>query len=86
MTIMKLGIFFLEVSRIRQNNAAQIDRRRSRINRAHEALLYQARNPATVVEVGVRQDQTFDVFRRDRQVLPVPLAPFLLALEKTAVY
>ena len=50
------GIFFLQVAGIWQQNAAQINRGRSGINRSAKSILHQSRNPAAMVQVGVRQN------------------------------
>src|SRR5580704_985761 len=83
--VVELGIFFLQMSRVRQQDAAQINRWRCGINWAVEALFNQPRNPAGVIEVRVRQDNRVNGICRHRQVLPVTLAPFFLPLKEAAV-
>src|SRR5437667_10903728 len=63
MSIVELGIFFLQVTRVGQNNTAQINRRRSRIDRPAKSLFHQSRNPATMVEMSVSENQTFNLPR-----------------------
>ena len=48
-------------------------------------FFHQAWNPATVIEVRVRENDGINFARRDRSVLPVALAPFFLSLKKAAV-
>src|SRR5207302_6027254 len=45
----------------------------------------QARDPSAVVKVRMRQDDRINLLCRDGRVLPVALAPFFLALKKSAV-
>ena len=84
--VVELGVFFLQMAAVGQHDGAQIDRRRRRIDRPPEALLHQPRNPAAVVQVRMRQDHGLNARRRNRQWLPVALAPFLLPLEQPAVH
>ncbi len=78
-------IFFLQVSGVGQQNAAEIDGGRRRIDRSLESLLDQARDPTGVIEMSVGEDERIDLVGGHRQVLPVALAPFLLSLEEAAV-
>src|SRR6185312_6614192 len=73
--IVELGVFLLKVSGVRQNDAAEINRCRGRIDSSAKSLLHQARNPAAVIEVRMRQNQILNVIGRQRKVLPVALAP-----------
>src|SRR5208337_3234424 len=79
-------IFFLEVSGIGEQNAAQINGCRRRVDRAVKALLHQPRDPATVIDVRMGQDDGVDRGRWHRKVLPIALAPFLLALEQPTIH
>src|ERR1700722_4398464 len=81
----KLRVFFLNVTCIGEQDPAQINGCRRRVDRATKASLYQARNPSAVVEMRMRQHTPVDFGRRDRKVLPVPLAPLFLPLKQAAV-
>ena len=78
-------IFFLQVPGIRQQNAAEVNGCWRGVNRPAEALLDQARDPSTVIEMSVGQNQGFDVFGGEREIMPVAFPPFLLALKEAAV-
>ncbi len=83
--VIEARVFFLQMSGVGQDNAAQINRRLRGIDRPAESIFDQARNPSAVVEVRVGQDDRIDPVRRDRKILPVALAPFLRPLEEPAV-
>src|SRR6516162_9985994 len=59
-SVMKCRVFFLQVSGVRKQNSAQFDGGWSGVDRAMEALFYQSRNPAGVVEVCMGQDDGVD--------------------------
>ena len=80
-----LGVFFLNASRVGQHDAAKILRAGRTEDSAPEALRYEARQIAAVIEVRVGQDDRGDVGRTNRQVMPVALAQFLEALKQPAV-
>ena len=83
--VVELGVFFLQVSGVGQQDAAEIDGCGRGIDRPVEALLDQPRDPAGVIEMSVREDDGIDLARWNRQVLPVALTPFLLTLEQSAI-
>ncbi len=83
--VVEICVFFLQMSGVRQDNAAQIDGGRRGINRAAEAFSYQAWNPAAVIEMRVGQNDRVDAGCRNRRGLPVALPPFLGALEHAAI-
>jgi hypothetical protein len=85
MIVIKLGIFFLQMAGVGQQNTAQIDRRRGGVDRALEPILDQARYPAAMVNVRMRKHNRIDCIRRNRSVLPVALAPFLRPLKHAAI-
>ena len=62
--VVEARVFFLQVAGVGKDDAAQIDRRRRGVNRAAESLFHQARNPAAVVEMRVRQDDGIDFASR----------------------
>ena len=66
--VQKLRVFFLDVSGVAQHPVAEVDRRRSRVNRAVEAVLHQRGQVAAVVDVGVRKDHRIDRRAGHRQV------------------
>src|SRR5438105_4242407 len=74
------------MSGVRQQNAAQIDGGRGCVDRSRETLLHQTRNPAGVIKMRVGQDDSVNLAGWNRQVLPVALAPLLLALEQPAIH
>src|SRR4051794_13188654 len=78
-------VFFLKVARILEHDRAQINGRGGGINRAVEPLLHQPRDVAAMVEVRVRQDDGFNLIRRNGRGLPVTLAPLFLPLKEAAV-
>ncbi len=83
--IVKRGVFFLQVTRIRKQDAAQIDRRLRGVNRAAVAFLHQSRNPPAVIEMCMRQNYCIDFIRWNGRLLPISFAPFFLSLEKSAI-
>src|SRR5690606_26518173 len=78
-------IFFLQVPAIGQQNLAQIKRRRRAIDLPAEALLDQARDVATVVQVGMGEHDRIERSRIKRKVFPVAQAQGLVALEQATV-
>src|SRR5438270_9143503 len=83
--VVERGIFFLQVARIGKNDSAQIDRRRTGVNGAAKALFHQTRNPATMVQMSVGEDDCVNFLRRNWSVPPVALPPFLWTLKQAAV-
>ena len=82
--IQKLRVFFLDVGRIPQHGAAQIDSGGRSVNGAAEAAFHQVRQIAAVVDMRMREDHRGDGCRRHGQVA-VPrfriLAPTLISAE-----
>ena len=64
-----LGVFLLELARVEQHESGQLDRAPGGVDRPFEALGYDPRNEAAVVQVGVGQDDRVEgggiVGRRD---------------------
>ena len=83
--VIKPRVFLLQMSGIRKDDAAQINRRRRGIHRAAEAFADQPRNPAAVVEVRMGQDHRIDAGCWHRRGLPVAQPPFLGSLEHAAI-
>ena len=83
--VVEARVFFLQVAGIRQDDAAQINRWRSGVDRAAKAFFDQAWDPSAVVEMGMGEDDGINFFRRDWSVVPIALAPFFGALEHATV-
>ena len=83
--VIEIRIFFLQVAGVGQNDSAEIDRGRRSVDGSAKSLFDQARNPAAVIEVGVREDDGINLPGRNRRVTPISLAPFLGALEEATV-
>src|SRR5579864_994397 len=83
--VVKPCFFLLQMAGVRQYDGTQIDRGRRGINWPCETFFGQPGNPATVVEMRVRQDYSVDIARGNGSVFPVAKPPFLGALKKTAV-
>ena len=58
--VVEIGVFFLQMPGVGQNDAAQINRGWRGINRAAEAFPYQPWNPAAVIEMRVGQNHRVD--------------------------
>src|SRR5438270_772710 len=80
--VVERPVLFLQVTGIRQQNTAEVDRGRRGINRTAKSTFYQSRNPAAMVQMGVSQNHMLNVSGGHRQVLPIALAPFFLSLEQ----
>jgi hypothetical protein len=61
------GVFFLDVTAVRQQDGAQVPRAGGGMHPAPEALARQQWQVAAVVEVGVRQDDGVDLAGHHRQ-------------------
>ena len=83
--VVEARIFFLQVTGVGKNDAAQIDCWCRCVDRAAKAVFDQPRNPAAMIEMGVGQNDRIDSVGRDRHVMPVALAPFLRPLKHAAV-
>ena len=83
--IVEARLLLLQVTGVRQDDGAQVDRRRGGIDRPVEALLDQPRNPTAMVEVRMREDHCVYLLRRNRHILPVSLPPLFVALEQPTV-
>ena len=83
--VVERRVFFLQVTRVGQDDAAQIDGRRGRVNWTFKSFFRQAWNPSAMIQVCVRQDDRVDICGWSGKFLPVTFAPFFLALEKATV-
>jgi hypothetical protein len=83
--VVERRIFFLKMAGVGQHHRAEFDRRLGREDRTAKPLLDQTRNPAAMVKVSVRENDCINLARRNRRVLPVALAPFLLSLKHSAI-
>src|SRR4030095_15938818 len=75
---------FLNVSRIRQHERAQIPRSRSAEDSALKSATNEPRQVTTMIEGCMSKDYGVDSFRIDRQRGPVPLAGHLEGVEIAA--
>src|SRR5215468_3555526 len=78
-------VFFLQVAGVGQDDPAQVDGRRRRVDRAGETFFHEAWNPSAVVKMSVREDHGIDLARGNRQLFPVAFSPLFLALKQAAI-
>ena len=83
--VIEIRIFFLQVAGVGQDDSTEIDRGRRSVDGSAKALFDEARNPAAVIEVGVREEDRINLPARNRRFTPISLAPFLGALEEATV-
>jgi hypothetical protein len=81
----EVSLLFLQTPAVGQQYLAQVARRGGAQHLAGKAVTHQQRQGAAVVEVGVGQDDSVDVRRRDRQRRPVAQTQLLEALEQAAI-
>ena len=79
-------VFFLQVAAVGPQNFAQVARARAHMHPPRKTIALQLGHIATVIQVGVGQDDRVHAVRRDRQSVPVAQAQLLEALEQTAVH
>ena len=84
-TVRVRRILFLDASGIGQDDPAQILGPGGAEHAAAEALGYEPRQIAAMIEVGMGEDDGIDVRRLDRELLPVPLAQLLEPLEQAGI-
>ena len=80
------GLLLLQVRRVRQQQRGEVPRAGGGEDGPVVAGAHQARQPAGVIDVGVRQHHHVDRLRLHRQRRPVALAQLLGALEQAAVH
>ncbi|MNL23176.1 hypothetical protein D3C87_1445500 [compost metagenome] len=83
--VLGLGVLFLDRAGVGQDDAAEVDGRRCRVDGAAEALGDQAWDEAAVVRVGVRQDDAVQVARVEGQGPGVELVRVRAALREACV-
>ncbi len=81
-----LRVLFLNVARIAEENATQLNRRRICINWIAVALAHQTRQPAGVVQMRVRQHAPINRFRVNGKWIPIAILQFAISLKKSAVH
>jgi hypothetical protein len=81
-----LGVFFLKVAGIAQENAAQLDGRPVGIDRIAVAVLHQTRQPAGVVQVRVGENTPINRPRINGKRIPVALLEFAASLKEPAIH
>ena len=85
MAVRVLGVLLLQVSRVRQQDPAEVRSRPRAEDGTRETVLDEQRQIARVVEMGMRQNDGIDETRLDWQRRPVAKAKRLEALEQAAV-
>ena len=80
-----LGLAFLQMGRVGQEDFAERLRRRGGMDRPMKALPRQQRQIARMVDMRMRQQDEVDLGGRNRQGLPVALAQLFEALEQAAI-
>jgi hypothetical protein len=83
--VRELRVFLLQVRRVGQHQPAEIERAAGAVHGALEALRHEARQPAAVIDMRVREDDGVDRLGGDRQRRPVAQAKLLQSLEQSAV-
>ena len=81
----KVGILFLNVPTVWQQDAAQITCARRAVDFALKAISCQEWQVAAVVQMGVRQNDGVDVFGWGRARVPIAQAQLFVALKQTAI-
>ena len=79
------GVFFLQVSAVRQQDGAQVARARRAVDGVGVAVARHQGQVAAVVQMGVGEDDGVDLVWADGQALPIALAQQLIALEQSAI-
>ena len=83
--VVKPRFFLLQMAGVSQYDGTQIDGRRRGVDWPVESFFGQPGNPATMVEMGVRQNYGVNITRWNGSIFPVAQPPFLGALKKPAV-
>ena len=85
MAVCKGRVFFLNMTTIRKQDSAKITGAWGRMYLALEALAVQQGQIATMVQVGVGEDDGIHVLWRHWQVIPVSQAQIFEALKQATV-
>ena len=84
-TVGALGILFLNMAAIRQQDFTQIKRGFGTIDRAFKSGLDQHGDIAAMIQMGMCQEQCINIARIDRQPFPVAQAQLLMPLKQSAI-
>ena len=85
MAIGEGSIFLLNVAAVGQQNAAQITGTRGGIHMARKPFLRQQGQVAAVIQMGVRQQHSIDLIRRNGQRGPIAKTELLVTLKQATV-
>jgi len=85
MTIGELGVFFLQVGTVEEDQPCNIDGCGSCVNGAFKPLSDQPRQIARMIKMGMGQNDRVNGSRLNRKARPVAFAKLARALKQTAV-
>src|SRR5690349_2804472 len=85
MPVREVGVLLLQVAGVGQQDFTKVDSRRRRQYRPDETALYQQRQIARMVDMGMRENDGFNAARIDRQRRPVLETQRFEALKQAAV-
>lgn len=85
MPIAVVGLFFLQPGGVWQKYLEQVGRRPRGEHRPVETELYDARQKARVIDVGVGNNDRIKLIRRERRILPVTLTKLSATLKQAAI-
>ena len=80
-----VGILFLDLRRVHQQELGEIERCARAIDRAAKAILHEPGKVAGMVDVRMCQEQEIDMLGIESRFLPVQMFQFLEPLEKPRV-
>ena len=86
MPVGKVGVFFLNMPTVGQQDIAQVAGARSSVNPTPETLAHQQGHVAAVVQVGMGQDDRIHFSCGQGQWVPVAQAQLFKSLEQTAIH
>src|SRR5215469_18757566 len=73
------------MARVRQDDPAQVDSRRRRVDWPAETFLHKSWNPPTMIEMCMRKNDRVDRFCGNGGAAPVAFAPLLRSLKESAI-
>ena len=79
-------VLFLNSARVRQHHPAQFLRARGAKDPAAIPIGAQARQISHVVEMSMRQDDSIDLPRRNRELFPIADSEFFESLKQSAIH